>query len=231
VKFKFVLLLLIAVIAAPAATLEYNVSLFDGDLHTILWPDNVTLTVPKFNGPGTLQSVDFELTGSATGTLKYENISTDAAAGTVSGSIYAEVTLYQPDGSTVIVVSSPRNTFRDTGVTAFDGTKDYDGDSGADHSVASLINDVRTATYTSGPNLALFVGSGNIILPVSALSLTGVSSTGGTLESVQSTAAGASLKVTYTYDTPEVPEPGVFAMVGGGLITLGVVFRRRRAHA
>lgn len=80
------------------------------------------------------------------------------------------------------------------------------------------------ATYTDPTDLALFTGSGNILLPIDAVgesSHTG----GGNVSFLSETDAYADATVTYTYIP--APEPVTLALFGSGLVGGGLLRRRR----
>jgi hypothetical protein len=162
------------------------------------------VTIPKFDsGLGTLQQIDFSLTGNIQGSAAEE--STDTSPTVVMLQFQATLTLTRPDLS-VIVVTIPLASFNDT-LTAFDGTIDFGGTSGMTH---PGINATATNMATSPPpasDIALFSGPagnpGTISLPVTGLG-TSFASGGGNIITQFMTAASANVQVCYTY-LPNVP--------------------------
>lgn len=81
-------------------------------------------------------------------------------------------------------------------------------------------------------NLSAFIGTGTVDYAVNAAAnlLTGCGNANCASNIV--TKMGAQMTVTYTYtpDTNEVPEPASFAMVGLGVLALGLIGRRARSR-
>ena len=78
-------------------------------------------------------------------------------------------------------------------------------------------------------NLSAFIGSGTVAYAVNAQSNLFTSCGSGNCATNIDTRMGGQMTVTYTYepDTNEVPEPASFAMVGLGVLALGMIGRRR----
>jgi hypothetical protein len=160
---------------------------------------NTTMTFPKFDPAlGTLQQIDFTLSGNVQGTARAESL--DASPTVVTTNFQAQITLTRPDMS-VIVVTIPIATFMDS-FTAFDGTIDFGGTSGATH---ANITANASNTATSPPpitDLALFTGlpnnPGTISLPVLAAGTSNASGSGNVITQF-TTMADASCTVCYTY--------------------------------
>ncbi len=173
-----------------------------------------TVSIPKFDpNLGTLQTINFSLTGNVQGSARAESL--DAAPSMVTTSFSANITLTRPD-LTPIVVTLPIANFNDA-FTAFDGTIDFMGTSGATH---PNINVTDTQMQVSPPplsDLALFTGVGNIVLPVTANGSSVATGAGNLITQFQTDAA-AIVQVCYTYlpnNPPTIQCPGpLMASVG-----------------
>lgn len=166
-----------------------------------------SVSIPKFDpNLGTLQSIAFDLTGNVQGSARAESL--DAAPTIVNTSFSANITLTRPDAS-VIVVTLPVANFSDS-FTAYDGTLDFGGTSGAIH---AGINVTDTQSFTSPPpasDLVLFSGAGNIVLPVSAQGAS-LATGAGNLITQFMTDAAATVRVCYTFlpnTPPSIQCPG-----------------------
>lgn len=186
-------LLVLAGPSAALATPQLQVCHDDTiPLATTNWSSAVS--VPKFDaGLGLLTSVEFELTGGIFGSAAIESF--DASATTVTTSFQATMTLTRPDQS-VLVVAVPMQQFVDD-LSSYDGTFDFGGASGITHGDISS-QDVRSLISTSPADLALFTGTGDIVLPVDAAGSSTASGSGNLITQFL-TDARAGLRVCYNY--------------------------------
>jgi len=178
-----------------ASSVTHSASL---ELATTNW--STTMTFPRFDSSlGCLDSICFNLNGHVQGTAKFESL--DASPATVTMDLAATLTLQRPDGTTLVVTMPLASTSDDA--SAYDGTTDFAGTSGATYS--SLSADKAEAACTSATaDFTLFTGTGDIVLPVVATG-TSTGSGAGNLILQFATDASAGASVTYYYSTCTVP--------------------------
>lgn len=211
---SFIVALTIAIVGASALadTIQFSDSVPlrpTGD-----WQSSVS--IPRFNPSwGTLQSIEWRVTGHVQGSAGFE--SRDATPATVTMDVSAMLKLMRPDNSQ-LVLSIPLTSTLDN-VTAFDGTRDYAGTSGKTYAGLSA-DEPQSESSSLAADLSLFTGTGNIILPFSGHGAS-TGSGAGQLDLNFSTDASANVDVTYTF----VPEPGALGLLGVGAICL---LRRKR---
>lgn len=179
--------------------------------------DTFLPAIDQFNLPYTLEDVEFLFTTSVTGTVNISQAS--GAAADYDLGFTADVSLYDP-GNTTILVTDTSGTWNLTNQTV--------PDDGQTHAFSSTGSGSDTETVTSSANLADFIGSGTISLPVSGQG--SASATGNIPYSVSgSGTAMTTVQVIYDYSTLAVPEPSYTILVGGLLLVgLSLVGRRNR---
>ncbi len=166
---------------------------------------------------GALTSVTLSLKARFSGTVGIENLSasSDVAGGIIGGSVTVSTT----DGSLSVQVSpSAQGPVHD--LTAFDGTRDYAGTSGATDSVSGADASASAVAPPPTSALQLFTGSQQLFLTMAASTFPIVS--GLETESVTETAnAKATVELTYAY-TPatSVPEPKTVVLTAIGVAFL-----------
>jgi hypothetical protein len=198
---------------AQADTISYSSSI---PLATTNWDSSIT--IPLFDPSlGTLDSIQFSLSGHVEGSAGFEN--KDAEPATITMDLQAFLKLQRPDNS-VLVLTMPVASTSDN-ASAWDGIDDYAGTSGKTY--PNLMADSSdSATSSSAADLALFTGVGNITLPVTAVGASTGSGAGNLLLQF-STFASAGATVTYNYTVPEPASLGLMGLSGVALL-----FRRRR---
>jgi hypothetical protein len=193
-------------------------------LHNVGQQFGVPVEFDPFNPAlGTLTSVTVDLKASFAGTVGVENLSNtpDKAAGIIAGSVSIANT-----GGSLFAEISPSTSGPVHNFTAFDGTLDYAGTSGATDSVwgATLITSVTATTLAA---LQSFSGNSEIFLTLTAKTFPIVQ--GMETESVTDTAnANASVTLTYDYrPAAAVPEPATAALLAMGALGLACSYLKR----
>lgn len=221
---KLIAALAIAGLSSTMASAQAEVLTFTASKPTTLtnWTD--VLSVSKFNtNLGTLNSITFELGGTVSGTGRAESL--DGSASTITLALSSLLTLTRPDGSTIVITNPVFS--KAYGVTAFDGTIDFAGNSGANTGAVSS-SQVETKITTSASDFALFsqAGGGTVNLGLGATGLSNGTGAGNLITQFGTSASGE-IKVSYDYTVAAaVPEPETYAMLIGGLALLGMVRRR-----
>jgi hypothetical protein len=174
---------------------------------------------------GVLNSITLSLAASFAGTVGVENLSSvpDVAAGIIAGTVTVAT-----NGDTLSVEVFPSAVGPTHHLTAFDGTLDYAGTSGATDSVSGAM---VTGSVTGPPPdsvLQLFTGSNDIFLTLTATSFPLVE--GMETESVTET-ANATARVTLAYDYTPVPDPGMLPLLAAGLAGLAWIRHRRAGRS
>lgn len=170
---------------------------------------------------------------SALGTLTGVQITVDtqinrSGSMTNNGSTAADLSYFY--GATQISISGEGVSHTQSASGAFTAGESFSGvaASGGTVNIASLQEYDLGNLFNAG-NLSAFIGSGSVSYAVNAVSNLFTSCGSGNCATNIITRMGGQMTVTYTYepDTNEVPEPASFAMVGLGVLALGMIGRRR----
>jgi hypothetical protein len=157
------------------------------------------VTIPKFNpNLGKLQSVFLQLESKVEGSIRLEN--TDAKSANVTANLAAEVSLLKPDNS-ILLTTLPTASITKQ-FAADDAVFDFSGTSGA---TFDKLSNTQTASTNLTDRFDLFVGLGELTLPVTAIAKSNGSGAGN-LAQIFNTFAGASVEVVYEYVAIK-PEP------------------------
>ncbi len=170
------------------------------------------LTIPRFDpAQGHLDAIGITLSGAVTGYVRFESL--DGAPTGISSFLSADITLQRPD-ATVLAAITPSDA-RVDGVGAFDGLIDFGGSSGRTYTLNAEVS--ASDTLTNGVDLALFSGSGDMMLPVLASAFSGAGGAGSLVASIM-TSASAEAGVTYHYTPVPAPSAALLGMIGFGFI-------------
>jgi hypothetical protein len=156
-----------------------------------------SMSIPKFDmEPCVLDSICFTLAGHAEGFARFESMDSDPA--TVTMTLQATITLMRPDMTPLVTVIPLVSTLDN--VTAFDGVIDFGGTSGRSYDGLAGDN-TETGCHSSPEDIALFTGTGSIVLPTDAVG-SSHGSGAGNLVLWFNTSASAGVEVTYYYHCP-----------------------------
>jgi hypothetical protein len=225
-KKKFTGLMAIGVVLLAGNTssfaqshVSYNTSTPIANSTTTDW-DN-PLTFQQFNPSlGTLDSVTLNLSGQISTVLMIQN----NAASSSSGHDSTDVSFFVDDTDDNIGAASTPFPEMDPDTTHYD----YSLAAGDSVTTPTLTGSgTFSQAYTEAAILTEFTGTGSFALDANTSTFTDLSNNGGNTSDSQTTQAGLTGSVEYTYTATAAPEPGTYSLLALGLFA-GVPFLRRQ---
>ena len=160
------------------------------------WDD--TLSVPQFDpADGILTGVAITVTGSVSGSVSYENLGDNEAR--IRLGHVVSLTVGLPNGQ---LISTLPTALFDEVVPGYDGTNDFDGDSGDSRVLDS--SEVDSRRLETPGDLAPFVGTGDITFPALARGQANVFGPGNYEAELRAKTAGALITVRYIFLRPGI---------------------------
>jgi len=201
--------------SASAATIMYS-----GSEPTATTNWDVMIDVPQFDDMGgtrVLKSISVFLEGTVSGSAAGESL--DAAPAIVDLFLQSEISLSLGGNALAVVIPVANASFN---ASAFDGSIDFAGTSGATFSSLNASDSVKEILSLGNDDLSPWIGGGTVTLDGAAV---GQSSGSGAGNLILQFATDASLSWSVEYEYNIIPTPGAMALFG--LAGVGAMRRRR----
>lgn len=176
----------------------------------------LSFTLSLFNpAVGTLTGVTIDFSSVLSGDFLAQNLS--ASGGTLTGTMSGQFSLDGPAPLAVpLLVLNPVDNFGPIPVPA------------GDPIMFSVVGAENTASHTTNaaPDLAAFIGVGNLALNGAATASSTLSGNFNPFLYSADLTGEATVRITYEYDdgqVPNVPEPMTLYLMGGGLLALSFI--------
>lgn len=180
-----------------------------------------SILLPQFNaGLGTLTGVEITIDSQINKSGSLVNNGSEAAPVSYSYTL-AQISV---TGSGVNYSQSATSTFTNGEIFG-----SVSGEGGS--VVIAELQEFSLDNLFNPGDLSAFIGAGTVAYAVNASAILNTDCGSGNCGTLINTRMGAQMTVTYTYepDVNQVPEPASIAMVGLGVLALGLVGRRRKS--
>ena len=216
-------ILAIAFVAVAGLSLRADTISYTNSFASSLTEWSTTVNLPKFNPSlGTLNSVDISLSSGINSVLHITNNVNTSSYGTEASDL--QIFIANPGSYDLFGTSGGPVVDATTGSFHYNLPAILNWGTNSPSLVTTGGAD--SGTITDSSTLALFTGAGTEGLVANTITLLSGSHNGNQTQ-INVTTADLQSVITYDFTAAPVPEPTTFAMIGAGLASLGMVWRRR----